>query len=207
MKSTKDKILETSLVLFNEKGLVNVSLRTIAKEMKISVGNLQYHYKKREEIINALYFLLVKKIDDAMLNEENQSDSLLKMFFTISETISEAFFQYRFFLLDFNMIIREHTTIKRHYLKLTLIREDQFISFIKKLNNDNLIREEILPNEYRRLFMRFQIISDFWISSANIQSKKMSKKIVPEYIEVINQTIFPYLTKKGIEEYFKISKI
>jgi AcrR family transcriptional regulator len=207
MKNTKDRILKTSLVLFNEKGLANVSLRFIAEEMQISVGNVQYHFKKREEIINALYFQLVEQMDNMMSHNENQSDSLLKIFITISKTISETFFQYRFFLLDFNMIIREHSTIKKHYINLTLFREDQFIDFIKRLNNANLVREEILPNEYEKLFIRFQIISDFWISRANIQSDKMSEKIIQEYLEVINQTIFPYLTKKGMVEYLKITKI
>ena len=70
-----------------------------------------------------------------------------------------------------------------------------------------MVREEILPNEYEKLFIRFQIISDFWISRANIQSDKMSEKIIQEYLEVINQTLFPYLTKKGMVEYLKITKI
>jgi hypothetical protein len=70
-----------------------------------------------------------------------------------------------------------------------------------------LVREEILLNEYEKLFIRFQIISDFWISRANIQSDKMSEKIIQEYLEVINQTLFPYLTKKGMVEYLKITKI
>jgi AcrR family transcriptional regulator len=208
MRNTKDRILKTSLVLFNEKGLANVSLRFIAEEMQISVGNVQYHFKKREEIIYALYFQLVEQMDNMMSqHNEKQSDSLLKVFITISKTISETFFLYRFFLLDFNMIIREHSTIKKHYVKLTLFREQQFIDFIKRLNKANLIREEILPNEYEKLFIRFQIISDFWISRANIQSDKMSEKIIQEYLEVINQTIFPYLTKKGIVEYLKITKV
>lgn len=207
MSNTKDRILETALVLFNEKGLANISLRSIAEELQISVGNVQYHFKKREEIINALYFLLVEQIDNVMKNNESQSDELLKIFFTISKTITEIFFQYRFFLLDFNMIIREHTAIKEHYIKLTLLREHQFIDFLKKLNNADLIREEILPNEYQKLFIRFQIITDFWVSRANIQSEKLSNQLIPEYLEVINQTIFPYLTKKGKVEYLKISKV
>ena len=70
-----------------------------------------------------------------------------------------------------------------------------------------MVREEILLNEYEKLFIRFQIISDFWISRANIQSDKMSEKIIQEYLEVINQTLFPYLTKKGMVEYLKITKI
>ncbi|PQJ71909.1 TetR/AcrR family transcriptional regulator [Polaribacter butkevichii] len=207
MKNTKSKILETSLVLFNKNGLSNISLRSIADEMQISVGNLQYHFKKREEIINALYFLLVENIDNAILINETKPYGLLKQFFNISENISKVFFKYRFFFLDFNMIIREHSIIKKHYRELTSSREKQFFDFIKMLNNSNLIREEVLPNEYQNLFLRFQITSDFWISSANISSKKISKNIIPRYSDVLNQMLFPYLTKKGKTEYLKLTKV
>ena len=70
MANTKDKILKTSVRLFNENGLTNVSLRSIADDMKISVGNLQYHFKKREEIINALYFQMVEDIDAVVKHQE-----------------------------------------------------------------------------------------------------------------------------------------
>jgi len=46
MSATKQKILKQSLQLFNELGISNVSLRDIADEAGISVGNLQYHFKK-----------------------------------------------------------------------------------------------------------------------------------------------------------------
>ena len=201
MKSTRDKILDTSLTLFNEKGLASVSLRSIADELKISVGNLQYHFKKREEIINALYFKMVDNIDKAV---KNNSSNLLEVFFSILKTISETFFEFRFFLLDFTMIIREHNIIKKHYQQLMLRREIEFLDFINILIEAGIMREEVLINEYKNLFVRFQVLSDFWISSATISSKKISKKIMPEYLEVLNQTLFPYLTKTGKTAYLKI---
>ena len=61
MSETKLKIIKQALHLFNNNGTSNVSLRAIAKETGISIGNLQYHFKKREDIIEALYFQLVDK--------------------------------------------------------------------------------------------------------------------------------------------------
>ena len=54
--NTKEKILNASLKLYNSKGVSNVSLRAIADEVGISVGNLQYHFKKREEIVINIIF-------------------------------------------------------------------------------------------------------------------------------------------------------
>jgi hypothetical protein len=52
--STKQKILNTSIRLFNEDGMANVPLQQIAKEIGISPGNLAYHFKNKEAIIEAM---------------------------------------------------------------------------------------------------------------------------------------------------------
>lgn len=61
MKPTKQKILDSALRLFNEKGIVNVRLQHIADESIVSVGHLAYHYANKEAIINALYRALTRK--------------------------------------------------------------------------------------------------------------------------------------------------
>ena len=60
---TRDKILQTALNLFNQHGVPNVTLRRIAAEMFISQGNLNYHFKHREDIIEALYFQLLETFE------------------------------------------------------------------------------------------------------------------------------------------------
>ncbi|MDL2217630.1 TetR/AcrR family transcriptional regulator [Christensenellaceae bacterium OttesenSCG-928-M15] len=54
-KDIKDAILYTARDLFNERGYQEVSMRNIADALNISVGNLTYHYKKKEDLIAAVY--------------------------------------------------------------------------------------------------------------------------------------------------------
>jgi AcrR family transcriptional regulator len=61
MKPTKQYILDKALILFNEKGFVNVRLQHIADTAFVSVGNLGYHFKNKEDIISSLYKRLKKK--------------------------------------------------------------------------------------------------------------------------------------------------
>lgn len=204
MKKTPEKILDTALALFNTYGLPKVTLRTIAKEMGISQGNLNYHYKKRDDIIEALYFQLVEMMDESMSSAHQPSSEGLQLLFDISAGIMSNSYKYRFFLLDFAQIMRENKTIKKHFKKLTQLRQEQFAGLIDRMVALGIMRKEKLPNEYFFLYQRFQLLGDFWISSAEIAHTKITKKIMSEYYEIITQAIYPYLTAKGVKEYHAI---
>ena len=141
MNATKQKILMKSLELFNTSGISKTSLRTISDEVGISVGNLQYHFKKREDIIEALYFQLVAKMNSIFFIP---TDDLLKSFLNISKEIITILYEYHFFLLDFVTITRRNQKIKSHYSELSKRREIETLKMVAVLINNNLFRKELL---------------------------------------------------------------
>jgi len=206
MANTREKIVKEALFLFNRDGLAKVTLRTIAHSLNISQGNLNYHFKKREDIIETLYRQLVQRIDEAIAEIETREPSL-KTMIDISTVIMTSFYDYRFFFLDFVQIMRGHKSIKTHYLKLSAMRKEQIMQLFNALIDKGILRMEELPHEYKYLYDRFQIIGDFWISSAEVINTRMSKKHILYYSEVITQAIYPYLTDKGRQEYLNIKGV
>ena len=53
-QSTRQDILACARRLFEQQGYNGVSMRDMAKELGISVGNLTYHFKKKENLLEAI---------------------------------------------------------------------------------------------------------------------------------------------------------
>ncbi|NRB51528.1 MAG: TetR family transcriptional regulator [Saprospiraceae bacterium] len=199
---TKDRILATSLKLFNERGLSQVTLRTIAKEMSISQGNLNYHFKKRQDIIKALYLQLVERMDQ-IFSGLLEMEIGLPLIFQSNAAMIEAFLDFKFFMLDFVQIMRENGEIHQHYLQLQVIRKQQFEGIVILLQQQGLLRAEEFEGEYSSLQKRMSIVGDFWISSSEVLDTDQTEQAV-QYKNILSEFIYPYLTPKGKQEFLAI---
>ena len=114
---TRDRILKTSLLLFNEEGEQNVTTVDIANEMDISPGNLYYHFRGKESIIDALY-------------EEYETVMLSLLYQGVSEELSvedhwyfiyvifEEIYKFRFFFLNLGDILQRYPELERRFKRL-----------------------------------------------------------------------------------------
>ncbi len=50
----REDILDTAVALFNERGYANVTLRDISGALGVSVGNLNYYFKKKQDLLAAI---------------------------------------------------------------------------------------------------------------------------------------------------------
>lgn len=72
MKSdTKEKIFQTSKKLWFAKGYENTTMRDIASACGISIGNLTYHYPRKDDILMVYHDRILDMAKNAAGQEEN----------------------------------------------------------------------------------------------------------------------------------------
>ena len=112
-RRTAERILDTTLDLFNRFGEPNVSTPLISAELGISPGNLYYHYPAKDELITKLfdrYDTALTELLRAADDVKDIEDALL--FFHV---LFELIWAYRFLYRDLNDLLSNHRRLETHF--------------------------------------------------------------------------------------------
>ena len=115
---TRDRILISSLVLFNQLGFSRVTTASIAKQTGILEGSLWYHFNTKKDILDAHIQLLSK----VFLTENKQASS------TDTKTIILGIFRSYDLIWDFRYILRDD-------FQKSLNEDELVLETAKKINN------------------------------------------------------------------------
>lgn len=203
MSQTKQRILEVSLLLFNQHGVANVSQRRITETLSMSPGNLTYHFRRKEDIIEALYFELVGKMNRAFNTPFSVTTDGIDMMEGYIKTIFTTFYTYRFIFIDLVYLMKTNDKIASHYRTLLQAREEQFHALLKKLIASGLFLEEKITHEHHYLYKRIQLMTDFYFSAAEVSTPKgITEGHMEEYRNMIWHTLCPYLSHESQQRIF-----
>lgn len=111
---TKDRILQISLQLFNERGERSVTTNHIAAELGISPGNLYYHFRNKHEIIKELmYQYQVETLEMLSLPEDRPLTTNDKI--SYFQVLSGQLWNYRFIHRDVYHLVESNEDFKKIY--------------------------------------------------------------------------------------------
>ncbi|MEM7372298.1 MAG: TetR/AcrR family transcriptional regulator [Bacteroidota bacterium] len=200
MKKTKEKILLTAHRLFNEQGVAAVSIRKIAATLEISHTNLIYHFKTKQELIEALHQQILEAA--IKLNQEvRMGPNMLEGLWEATKGGFRILYDYRFFMIDLVYIMKENKQLHHRFLEIEQIRSEMYQDMINKAIQQGLMRDVYYPDEYQQLITHIRIFSDFWISSAAIYSSEDPQTVIDQHAKLLLDLFFPYLTVKGRKAY------
>lgn len=202
---TKDKILAEGLRQLNAFGAEKVSIRSIADALGISSGNLTYHFKNTDVIIYELYLQLANQLGEGV--ERLQFDEItFSHFYKLQQFYFGIMWAYRFLLIDFVALTRRNEQLKAHFQELVVLRRVQFRVGIDRMIQSGLLKEEWVENLYDKFILRLIMLSNAWISDAEVHMSVEKSKRIAFYADLILSSFVPFLTEKGLADYRKMQQ-
>jgi AcrR family transcriptional regulator len=159
-RRTAERILEVTLDLFNRFGEPNVSTTLISAEMRISPGNLYYHYPAKDELINTLFSRFELALDE-LLNAadgvENVEDAWL--FFHM---LFELIWQYRFLYRDLNDLLSKNRLLETHFQFALKNKGRAVRALLDGLSRSAVVR--ITGSEAAPVSTAMVVVLTYWLS-------------------------------------------
>jgi AcrR family transcriptional regulator len=136
--STRNRILEIGLGLFNEEGVAKMSTNRIATELGISPGNLYYHFASKEEIAD----WLIRRFDDRIGVIAGSADSVeaLDDLWLTLHLLFEAIHAYRFIYRDVDFLLRTSAKIAQRVRQINLRTLQALRQMCHRLADASVIR-------------------------------------------------------------------
>ncbi|TAE51973.1 MAG: TetR/AcrR family transcriptional regulator [Bacteroidetes bacterium] len=194
--STKQRILDAAIRLFNESGVANVRLQHIADESGISVGNLAYHFKNKEAIVSSVYerlfeefaHILASYLLNPTLSDFNQQLTQYYSFFT----------RYKFYLIDLFEVERSYPNIMDRWHQMV---GKMLIQIRKRLDyyvQRGVLQPEPIEGIYDSLTRSIWMSIVFWMPQQVLKGQPTTET---HFKQGVWSLISPYMTQRGREEY------
>ncbi len=68
-KTRREQIIESALLIFNEKGFTNTKMSEICKKAKASTGSVYHHFKNKDQLASAIYIEGIKEYQNNLLKD------------------------------------------------------------------------------------------------------------------------------------------
>jgi AcrR family transcriptional regulator len=190
-RATQLRILHAALELFNEHGSTAVSSNRIAERCGISKGNLQYHFKNKQEIVYALFQQAINEMDGGWYRDHLAPtlDHMAAMFVRQLQLI----LKYRFFFREMGDLLRQDPLLRKRYADNRERRMRDLEKFMLTLQAAGLMRFPPDPKRLRSIIDITWIVNENWLNYMDYHDREVTVEVMLEgYAETL-EVLRPYL--------------
>ncbi|HET6351824.1 MAG TPA: TetR/AcrR family transcriptional regulator [Coriobacteriia bacterium] len=197
--STRERIIDTALLLFNEQGTRAVTTNHIADAMGISAGNLYYHFSNKEEIIRAIYERAISDYDGflrevaAITPDPLTTLGLFDGIFAHQE-------RYCFLQREFPALIRQDEVLQARYREM----QDRRVGFYAFLGRHWIETGSLKPmgeQELLDLVTAIWLVGDTWLSYLESMGRSDDANEVSRGSRLIYALLQPHLTTTAADAF------
>ena len=191
-RRTKERILEVSLAMFNSFGEPNVTTNAIADEMNISPGNLYYHYRSKDEIVNKIFGQFERELDELFAMGKDRAANVEDTWFWL-HLLFEKIWKYRFIYRDLNHLLSKNRIIETHFKTLLENSQKKTERLMTEMRSINEL--SATDGEIHAVATNLVMIVTFWHSYAYVMNPRKldEEKAMNQGVFQVMVLLAPYL--------------
>jgi AcrR family transcriptional regulator len=212
-RRTRERILELSLRLFNEFGEPNITTTVIAEEMDISPGNLYYHFRNKDDIVNSLFVQFEAEIERMLAVPANRRPNIEDVWLYL-HLMFELVWRYRFFYRDLSDLLSRNRKLELQFKQILAHKIKVAQQLCIGLRGEKAL--EATDMEIDALATNMVVVATYWLSYEYVRNPRkyteqaaMAEALARGSYQVLS-LIGPYLRgethllfEKLAEEYLK----
>ncbi len=213
---TRERILKTSLDLFNMYGEAQVTTGHIADELNISPGNLYYHFRNKEEIIQYLFREFEQRIDVAPQLEKQAEEGIADVGAAMEDLwlylhlAFEAIWSFRFLYRNLDDLLSRDAKLKSHFNRIIDHKRKSVIVLCQGLVGAGAMKAG--SEEMKALAENILVVATYWLNFQHISQRQVFRADLGE-TEDLGRGVFqvmalvrPYLVGTAREHLDHLSK-
>lgn len=162
---TRDRILQTSLRLFNEEGEPRITTNHIAAEMDISPGNLYYHFRNKDEIIALLFQQFERRMKTILQVPERRVPNMEDMWLYLHLAF-ETIWEYRFLYRDLENILNRNRKLRTHFRRILERKMSTAAAICQGLVEARIMNAT--PDDITALTRNIAVVATYWLNFQSI---------------------------------------
>jgi len=191
--STRERIIDTAIELFNREGTAAVSTNHIARALGISPGNLYYHFRNKEEIIRAIYARLRPIWERAVSVPTDRPPTLVDLERIINEHF-RILWDYRFYYREMPALLRRDGELNAAYQQVRQAGLANVEGLLRIFAHEGVLivadPDDTLPELARIIW----ILADFWLPFEELGEENVAGVHLERGSALILRVLRPYFS-------------
>jgi AcrR family transcriptional regulator len=190
--STREKILDTALALFNKQSITDVSTNHIAEAAGISPGNLYYYFHNKEEIIRQLFERLYAANDEGFRLSADKTPALEDLQRLVRANY-KLLWQYRGLYRELVALLRNDPELRTRFLWVRQRGFEGFRQLLAAFIAAGVLRSPGTQKAVDNLAEIIWMITEFWLNSLEISGKTVDPSQMDRGVQLMMQILRPYI--------------
>lgn len=158
---TRERILAVSLGLFNARGEAHVTTGMIADELGISPGNLYYHFRNKDQIVERLFDRFEERISIEPPAAAGGAGAIEDLWLYL-HLMFEAIWDYRFLYRNLDDIVGRNRRLRLHFNRIVETKLAAVEGLCHGLARAGLL--EANAGEMRALALNVLVVATYWLN-------------------------------------------